>query len=35
MMYPLVRELAVDRIPVTVTCRVLNLLQASLLPMGP
>jgi transposase InsO family protein len=25
MMYPLVRELAVDRIPVTVTCRVLNL----------
>ena len=24
MMYPLVRELAVDRIPVTVTCRVLN-----------
>lgn len=25
MMYPLVRELAVDGIPVTVTCRVLNL----------
>ena len=25
MMFPLVRELAVDRIPVTVTCRVLNL----------
>ena len=25
MMYPLVRELAVDRIPVTVTCRVLKI----------
>jgi hypothetical protein len=25
MMYPLVRELAVDGIPVTVTCRVLTL----------
>jgi len=25
MMYPLVRELAVDGIPVTVSCRVLNL----------
>ena len=25
MMYPLVRELAVDGIPVTVTCRVLNI----------
>ena len=25
MMYPLVRELAVDGIPVAVTCRVLNL----------
>ena len=24
MMYPLVRKMAVDRIPVTVTCRVLN-----------
>jgi len=28
MMYPLVRELAVDGIPVTVTCRVLNLSRA-------
>ena len=25
MMYPLVRELAVDGVPVTVTCRVLNI----------
>ena len=25
MIYPLVRELAVDGIPVTVTCRVLNI----------
>ena len=24
-MYPLVRELAVDGVPVTVTCRVLNI----------
>lgn len=25
MIYPLVRELAVDGVPVTVTCRVLNI----------
>ena len=28
MMYPLVRELAVDGIPVTVTCRVLKITRA-------
>ena len=28
MMYPLVRELAVDGIPVTVTCRVLQIARA-------
>ena len=28
MMYPLVRELAVDGIPVTVTCRVLKIARA-------
>jgi hypothetical protein len=27
MIYPLVRELAVDGIPVTVTCRVLRLVR--------
>ena len=35
MMYPLVRELAVDGIPVTVTCRVLKDRSPALLPMAP
>ena len=34
MMFPLVRELAADGIPVTVTCRVLNLCLPAVLPMG-
>lgn len=32
MMYPLVRELAVDGIPVTVSCRVLGLARAPFCP---
>jgi putative transposase len=40
MMYPLVRELAVDGIPVTVTCRVLKLARQPyyrwlVTPVGP
>ena len=34
MMYPLVRDLAADRIPVAVTCRVLGLLQAGVLQVA-
>ena len=34
MMYPLVRELAADGIPVTVTCRVLELCPPALLPLA-
>lgn len=33
MTYPLVRELASDGIPVTVTCRVLKFSPPGLLPM--
>lgn len=34
MMFPLVRELAADRIPVTVTCRVLGFSKKSVLPVA-
>ena len=34
MMFPLVRELAVDGVPVTVTCRVLKLCRAAVLPLA-
>ena len=34
MMYPLVRELAVDGVPVTVTCRGTRLLQTSVLRLA-
>jgi putative transposase len=34
MIFPLVRELAADNIPVAVTCRVLGLLQAGLLQVA-
>ena len=34
MMYPLVRELAGDGIPVVVTCRVLKLARQPLLPLA-
>ena len=35
MMYPLVRELAADRIPVAVTCRVLGFAKQSYFEWRP
>ncbi len=34
MMYPLVHELAVDGIPLAVTCRVLKIARQALLPLA-